>query len=268
MSASSAGEPADTSSHREDPGAPDTASTLARRHVLLVEDDMEIAKLIRLHLVDGGADVVHTADGAGGLALAMSGSWDLVLLDLGLPGCDGLDVCRQVRAFRPAMPIIVVTARTTEEERVRGLEAGADDYVVKPFGVRELLARIDALLRRMSLLDPDPGGDAGRIVVGDIELDPSAHLAIVAGRTVALTAREFALLLHFVRHPGRVFRRTELLDAVWGYSHAGYLHTVNTHINRLRGKIEPDTARPCYIETVWGVGYRLAAPHRPSSART
>jgi len=240
---------------------PCAGSISTSRRVLLVEDDDAIAELMRLHLVDGGADVVHAADGVRGLALALSGAWDLVLLDLGLPGRDGLDVCRRVRELHPLVPIIVVTARMSEDERIKGLVAGADDYVVKPFGVRELLARIDALLRRVSLLDQ--GRQEDRVAAAGIVLDPPAHAATVAGCAVTLTAREYALLLHFVRHPGRVFRRAELLDAVWGCSYAGYLHTVNTHINRLRRKIEPDTTSPRYIETVWGVGYRLAVSPSP-----
>ena len=232
---------------------------LPGRRLLLIEDETAIADLVALHLRDRGAEVLRTADGPRGLALALAETWDLVLLDLGLPGCDGLDVCRQVRALRPLMPIIVVTARVSEDERVAGLEAGADDYLVKPFGVRELLARIEALLRRVNALR-EGRVDEDRVAVGDIVLEPAAHASRVAGRPVALTSLEYALLLHFARHPGRVFRRTELLSAVWGQAHEGYLHTVNTHINRLRRKVEPDPSSPRYIETVWGVGYRLAVP--------
>ena len=228
------------------------------RRVLLIEDEAEIAALLRLHLESEDTEFVHAGDGATGLARALSEPWDVVLLDLGLPRCDGLDVCRLVRERRPELPLIAVTARGAEAERVAGLEAGADDYVTKPFGVAELLARIEALLRRVELARTVRA--PGTIVAGDIVLDPARHEARVAGRAVTLTAREFALLSHFAAEPGRVFRRDELLESVWGQTYRGYLHTVNTHINRLRRKIEPEPGSPRYIVTVWGVGYRLAAP--------
>ena len=235
---------------------PMPAPTPHRRRLLSIEDESEIVALLRLHLEDERTELAHAGDGADGLARALSERWDLILLDLGLPRCDGLDVCQQVRARHPLLPIIVVTARGTEGERVAGLEAGADDYVVKPFGIRELLARIDALLRRVERSRADSVPEV--VVAGDVVLDPVRHEARIAGREVVLTAREFALLAHFAGEPGRVFRRDELLESVWGQTYRGYLHTVNTHINRLRRKIEPDPSSPRYIETVWGVGYRLS----------
>lgn len=227
------------------------------RKILLIEDEHAIAELLILHLSDAGADVTHVDDGVRGLTLALQESWDLILLDLTLPRLDGLDICQQVRECNPGTPIILITARTSEAERIQGLETGADDYVSKPFSVSELMARINALLRRVENLRQLPESDI--ITVKDIVINPATHSVHVGGKAVALTAREFDLLKHFAQTPGQVFKRSELLATVWGHSHDGYLHTVNTHINRLRAKIEPDPSEPRYITTVWGVGYRLTA---------
>ena len=234
---------------------------MAARRILLVEDEPDIAGLIRLHLAVDGTRVEHVADGVEGLARALGEPWDLVLLDLSLPRCDGLAICEAVRRRRPALPIVIVTARGTEEDRVRGLDLGADDYLAKPFGVAELVARVRAVLRRVDALAAAAPDDArATVVAGDIELRPTAHEARVAGRAVALTPKEFDLLLTFCRAPDRVFARAELLREVWGHAHEGDLHTVNTHSNRLRAKIEPDPSWPRYVTSVWGVGYKLGAP--------
>ena len=236
---------------------------MGERSILLVEDEPDIAGLIRLHLEADGARVHPVADGVEGLSLALGEPWDLVILDLSLPRCDGLAICEAVRRRHPTLPIVIVTARGAEEDRVRGLDLGADDYLAKPFGVAELVARVRAVLRRVDALaaaSPAPDAASGTVVVGDIELRPAAHEASVAGRPVALTPKEFDLLLTFCRAPERVFPRAELLRTVWGHAHEGYLHTVNTHINRLRAKIAPDPSTPRYVTTVWGVGYKLAAP--------
>ena len=236
---------------------------MRERRILLVEDEPDIAGLITLHLELDGTRVHHVADGVEGLSLALGEPWDLVLLDLSLPRCDGLAICEAVRRRHPTLPIVIVTARGAEEDRVRGLDLGADDYLAKPFGVAELVARVRAVLRRVDALaaaPPAPGAVPDTVVAGDIELRPDAHEASVAGRPVALTPKEFDLLLTFCRAPERVFPRAELLREVWGHAHEGYLHTVNTHINRLRAKIEPDPSAPRYVTTVWGVGYKLATP--------
>jgi len=225
------------------------------KKILLIEDEQEIADLLSLHLSAPEYHLTHTMDGIRGLTLALQQSWDLILLDLTLPRCDGLDVCQQVRECNPTTPIILVSARSAESDRVRGLELGADDYITKPFGISELIARVNAIFRRCQVMQEPQ--DHAVISVGDIILNPATHSVSVAGRAVSLTAREFELLKHFASAPGIVFKRKELLDKVWGYSHAGYLHTVNSHINRLRSKIEPDPANPQYISTVWGVGYKL-----------
>jgi DNA-binding response OmpR family regulator len=225
------------------------------RKILLIEDEQAISDLISLHLHDEGAQVTCVNDGVTGLTRALQDKWDLVLLDLNLPRLDGLDICQQLRQCNPGTPIILISARSSEAERVKGLELGADDYVTKPFSISELMARINALLRRMETITR--GSESDIIAAGDIVMNMSTHAVHVNGKSVSLTAREFDLLKHFAETPGQVFKRSQLLESVWGHTHEGYLHTVNTHINRLRAKIEPDPSHPQYITTVWGVGYRL-----------
>jgi len=225
------------------------------RHVLVIEDSPDIADLLTLHLGDLDCATTVVTDGTEGLAAAEQGGYDLIILDLMLPGMDGLELCRRLRGAGRDTPILMLTAKTSEVDRVVGLELGADDYVTKPFSIPELLARVKVIFRRA---DQQPRDAApGRIRAGELEIDPAKHKATLAGTTVSLTAKEFELLLHFARHPGRVYSRAELLDQVWGYSHAGYEHTVNSHINRLRAKIEPADGEARYILTVWGVGYKF-----------
>ena len=232
------------------------------RRILVVEDQKDIADLIAMHLRDLGhaVDVVH--DGGKGYQAARSGRYDLIVLDLMLPVLDGLDVVRSLRTERVDTPVLMLTARSTEIDRVLGLELGADDYLTKPFSILELQARVKAILRRIDrqAAATPAAGDADRIVIGEIEIDTAAREARVCGHAVSLTAKEFELLLHFARNPGRAFTRMQLLDAVWGTSFEGYEHNVNTHINRLRSKIEIDPANPRYVLTVRGVGYRFADP--------
>ena len=230
-------------------------SPLNSRHILLVEDDPDISKLLFLHLSDAGARVEQIADGVDALARVLQESWDMVILDLGLPGIDGMTIMGQIRRVYPSLPVLMVTARGAEADRVEGLDAGADDYMVKPFSMVELVARVRALIRRTELIAQMQRQPV--LVAGDLILNMDTHQVSVAGRMVDLTAREFALLGEFVRYPGKVFSRSELLERVWGSSYEGYRHTVNTHINRLRAKLEPDSANPRYVQTVWGVGYRL-----------
>jgi DNA-binding response OmpR family regulator len=228
------------------------------RRILVVEDDPDIADMLRINLIDEGYGVDHVADGESALARLRSGSYDMLLLDLMLPGIDGLEVCRQVRAQPRYTPIIIVSARGAESQRVLGLELGADDYVAKPFSVPELAARMRALFRRETALGRQARIESGVIEHGPLSLDPVAREVRLNGEAVTLTAREFDLLFHFARHPGQVFSRMDLLNRVWGYNHEGYEHTVNTHINRLRAKIERDPAHPEMILTVWSVGYKYA----------
>ncbi|NUA30841.1 response regulator transcription factor [Cupriavidus basilensis] len=229
------------------------------KRILIVEDDVDIANVLSLHLRDERYEVVHSADGNEGLRLLAQGNWDALILDLMLPGVDGLEICRRARAMTRYTPIVITSARASEVHRILGLELGADDYLAKPFSVLELVARVKALLRRVDAMAKDLRIDAGSLELGGLSIDPLTREASVDGRRIELTPREFDLLYFFARHPGKVFSRMDLLNAVWGYQHEGYEHTVNTHINRLRTKIEADPAQPSRILTVWGHGYKLAA---------
>ena len=229
------------------------------RTVLIIEDNPGIGELVRMQVSDLDMKAVLMDRGDTGLERFLEGGIDLVILDLMLPGLDGLSVCREIRAGVGYVPVLMLTAKSTELDRVLGLEMGADDYLTKPFSVAELSARIKALFRRVDALSSQRSSDneAGEIEVDGLRIDPVRRRVFVQAAEVELTAREFDLLWHFVSHRGRVFSRAQLLDAVWGYNHEGYEHTVNTHINRLRNKIEADPAEPRYVQTVWGVGYRF-----------
>ncbi len=233
------------------------------RRVLLVEDDVHHSEILRLHLQEEGYALSHAADGRHGLALVERGGWDAVILDLMLPGIDGLEICRRARETARDTPIIITSARGSEVHRILGLEMGADDYLAKPFSVPELLARLRALLRRVQALRDRAAVGGALVRIDDLEVDALARQVRLRGRPVDLTPREFDLLLHFARHPGRVFSRSDLLDRLWGPGHDGFEHTVNSHINRLRSKLEDDPRQPRRIVTVWGLGYRLAAGPGP-----
>jgi len=229
------------------------------RSVLVIEDRQDIANLIKLHLMDLSCDVQLAFDGITGLAEAETKTYDLIILDLMLPGMDGLEVCRRVRGKSNYIPILIVTAKATELDRVLGLELGADDYLTKPFSILELVARVKALFRRMDALAANTVSSTLKpIRSGDIVVDPAKREVTLGNKPVSLTFKEFDLLLHFARNPGRVYSRLQLLDLVWGYGHDGYEHNVNCHINRLRAKIEKSHAKPKFILTVRGVGYKFA----------
>ncbi len=224
--------------------------------ILLVEDEPDIADLLSIHLRDLGYRVDAVADGALGLQKALAEPYALIILDLMLPGMNGLEVCKRLRASERATPILMLTSKAEEVDKVVGLELGADDYVTKPFSIRELIARVRALLRRVELDQPETEAD-DELEFGDLRIEPSKRKVWVADEPIELTAKEFDLLAIFALHPGKAFSRQELLDKVWGYQYAGYSHTVNSHINRLRSKIEPDPSTPRYVQTIWGVGYRF-----------
>jgi DNA-binding response OmpR family regulator len=229
------------------------------RKILVVEDNKDLARLLELHLRDLTYDVDLAFDGDAGWTQIASQPYDLIILDLMLPGIDGLEICRRIRSRPVYTPILMLTSKSTELDRVLGLEIGADDYVTKPFSIRELMARVKAIFRRIDELQSDRRQDKQSLIrAADLNIDPQRRTVNLSDRTIDLTAKEFDLLLHFAQHAGRVFTRSQLLDEVWGYSHDGYEHTVNSHINRLRAKIEANPAQPCYILTVWGVGYKFA----------
>lgn len=223
--------------------------------ILVIEDEQDIRELIAINLSDVDHDVQTAATGRAGLTAASGPTGpDLILLDLNLPDVDGIDVCRQLRSDGCVTPILMLTARDTETDRVLGLEIGADDYLTKPFSIRELQARVKAMLRRAQLNNRIA---VEAIEAGTLHINLAGPTVTVDGNPVELASTEFDLLVHLARHPGRVFSRAQLLDQVWGYQHAGYEHTVSSHINRLRTKVEADARHPDYVLTVWGVGYKF-----------
>jgi DNA-binding response OmpR family regulator len=229
------------------------APALAAR-VLIIEDDPNVSEVVARYLEREGYRVDTAADGAIGLRQALANLPDLVVLDLMLPSVGGLEICRRLRAVAP-VPLIMLTARGEEADRIAGLEMGADDYIAKPFSPRELTARVRAVLRRASAALTAPAEPA-ILRVGDLEVNVAAHEVHLGDDLVALTAKEFDLLAHLMRNPRRAFRREDLLEDVWGFSY-GDTSTVTVHIRRLREKIEPDPSAPRYVCTVWGVGYRF-----------
>ncbi|MEZ4632877.1 MAG: response regulator transcription factor [Deinococcales bacterium] len=226
--------------------------------ILIVEDDRDIAELIAINLRDDGYELKVVHDGLSALEEALEGGYDLMVLDVMLPKLDGFEVCKRLRAAQNYSLVLMLTAKSSELDRVLGLEIGADDYLTKPFSLRELQARVKALLRRKAQLETLVLQDSPKVIeAGQMRLEVDKRELYIAGRQVHLTTKEFDLLLQFARNPGRVYSRTQLLDLVWGYGFDGYEHTVNSHINRLRAKIEVDPAIPSYIQTVWGVGYKF-----------
>ncbi len=230
--------------------------------ILVVEDEQDIADLISVHLRELSLNVDHSLTGEKALELAFTHNYALILLDVMLPGISGLDVCRQIRDKKPAQAILMLTSRTSETDRVVGLELGADDYMTKPFSVRELQARVRSQLRRVHLMDKLASSDESEettktLCVGELQIDIATHKVMLAGKTLELTSTEFDLIFYLASHPEQVFSRSQLLSAVWGYHHSGYEHTVNSHINRLRNKLEKDPTKPEIVQTVWGVGYKF-----------
>ncbi|KAA3611707.1 MAG: DNA-binding response regulator [Planctomycetota bacterium] len=231
--------------------------------ILLVEDDPDLADLAALHMRDQGWEVVVEGDGGAAAERLQKESFDLLVLDLMLPGVDGLEICRRLRGEKNYTPILILTARSSELDRVLGLELGADDYLSKPVSFRELVARVRAALRRSRQWSSAPEAqDSSPSILngGPIHMDLNRREVRLHGAGVELTAKEFELLHYFLRNPHRVFSRADLLAEIWGFAYEGYEHTVNSHINRLRGKIERDPKNPEFIRTVWGVGYKFTPP--------
>jgi DNA-binding response OmpR family regulator len=226
------------------------------KNVLLIEDDIHIKQLLEMHLRDMGCRMEMATNGRDGYEKALTHSFDLLVLDVMLPDKDGIEICRDLRAREVKTPILMLTARSEEVDKIIGLETGADDYLTKPFSVREFLARVKAIFRRMEL---NTQNDSPKQVLqyGPLTIDQEKRKVIVDSKRVDLTPKEFDLLALLAENPGKSYSRDRLLRLIWGYEFEGYEHTVNSHINRLRAKIEPDISQPTYILTTWGVGYRF-----------
>lgn len=229
------------------------------RRVLVIEDHPNIANLIKLHVQEVASEVKLAFDGYTGLGDAQSGRYDLVILDLMLPGIGGLEICRRMRCRGDYTPILMLTAKSAATERVIGLETGADDYLIKPFSVAELVARVKALFRRLDGFGMRPSTQAPSIYKhADLSIDQANRQVMLRGKRIDLTVKEFDLLMLLAANPGKTFTRAQLLDQVWSHNYTGCETTVKSHVNRLRDRIEDDPANPKYVFTVWGVGYRFA----------
>lgn len=232
--------------------------TYTKNSILIVEDNKDLLNLLKINLNDQGYEVITAQDGLSGLDSYHNHTPDLIILDVMMPKMDGFDVCKAIRKENAAVPILMLTAKAEEVDKVLGLEIGADDYMTKPFSIRELLARVKAIFRRMHVNTLTDETDYKVLEFDDLILDTSKRKVTLSGNTIELTSKEYDLLLLFFSNPGKAYSREDLLNTVWGYSYEGYSHTVNSHINRLRSKIEKDASDPHYIRTVWGVGYRFA----------
>ncbi len=232
---------------------------LSNRRILIIEDQRELIDLVRMHLASEGYEVYAATTGEDGLRAVSSGRWGLVILDWMLPGLSGLEILRSLRGTDSRTPVLMLTARTEEADKVLGLELGCDDYMTKPFSMRELTARIKVLRRRLEQAEEIARGaaDERSLTLGPLTIDPGMRRVTVRGEPVQLTVKEYDLLTTLAGRPGRAFSRPQLLDLVWHQDSEVYEHTVNSHVNRLRSKIEADPNRPELILTVWGVGYRF-----------
>lgn len=230
-----------------------------QKHLLVVEDQDDIRTLLTLNLSNAGYAVDSCGDGKSGLHKAQHGEYDAIILDIMLPEMDGLTVCRHLREQQINTPILMLTAKKSEADRVLGLDVGADDYLTKPFSVLELQARVKALLRRVDMLQTSTNTtqDGEQLKFDNLHIYPQKRRVVLDDKAINLTAKEFDLLVYLANFPGEVFSRDQLLNAVWGAQHSGYEHTVNSHINRLRAKLEHDPSQPRFVLTVWGVGYKF-----------
>ena len=226
--------------------------------VLIIEDDKDIADLIAIHIADLGFEIDKAFDGKEGLLKALNNVYKIILLDIRLPGLDGMEICKKIRQEKNHTPILMVTSKSEEIDKIIGLEIGADDYITKPFSIRELIARVKAILRRAELTQQVKPSDAYEEIKSEgLYINVTLRNVEVHGKRIELSPKEFDLLVLFASNPGRTYTRTQLLDQVWGYQFEGYEHTVNTHINRLRTKIEQNLNEPEFLLTTWGVGYKF-----------
>jgi len=226
--------------------------------VLIIEDDKDIADLIAIHFADLGFEIDKAFDGKEGLLKALNNVYKMILLDIRLPGLDGVEICKRIRQEKNHTPILMVTSKSEEVDKIIGLEVGADDYITKPFSIRELIARVKAILRRAELTQQVKTSDVNQeIKCEGLYINVTLRNVEVYGKRIELSPKEFDLLVLFASNPGRTYTRTQLLDQVWGYQFEGYEHTVNSHINRLRTKIEQNLNEPQFLLTTWGVGYRF-----------
>lgn len=228
------------------------------KSILIVEDDRDLLNLIRINLQDQGYTVFTAGDGEQALNIFKEKKPALLVLDIMLPKIDGFEVCRRVRRENRRVPILMLTAKAEEADKINGLELGADDYMTKPFSVRELAARVKAIFRRIEVDRENEGKYPEELAFDNLKIYPNKRKVTLSNKTIELTSKEYDLLLLFRSNPGKAYSREQLLNQVWGYSYEGYSHTVNSHINRLRSKIEKDPSNPHFIKTVWGVGYRFA----------
>ncbi|MVM35313.1 response regulator [Spirosoma sp. HMF4905] len=233
------------------------------KKILIIEDDPLIVDLVRIHLRTLPAEVFTAVSGRDGLEQLTHQAVDLCILDVMLPDMDGIEICRQIRQYNTFTPILMLTAKTQEADKVAGLEAGADDYLTKPFGIQEFVARVRAMLRRSSLGNASTPIATSIITHGALWIHTADRIVTLDGKRIELTPKEFDLLVLLAENPGKSYSRKELLHLVWDYHFSGYEHTVTAHINRLRNKIESDFARPIYILTTWGIGYRFAESIKP-----
>ncbi|MBL4753023.1 MAG: response regulator transcription factor [Flavobacteriales bacterium] len=229
------------------------------KEVLVIEDDKNIVELIAIHLKDLECQITKQHNGTEGLIVALDQQFDLIILDIMLPGTDGMDICRHIRAKGINTPILFLTAKSEEIDKVLGLESGGDDYLTKPFSIREFVARVKAIFRRIDMQQESlPKNQSTQITFNKLRINTEKRKVTIQGERIALTPKEFDLLVLLASNPGRSYSRESLLSIIWGYEFAGYEHTVNSHINRLRTKIETELSNPKYILTTWGIGYRFA----------
>jgi len=235
------------------------AAEMKNKHVTIIEDDPEICELLKIHLADLSCDVEMYQDGRKGFERALNGNTDLIILDIKLPGMDGIEICQKLRAHEVTTPIIMLTARSEEIDRILGLEVGADDYMTKPFSVREFMARVKAMFRRAKIMKAELDREQTPPILNfeELVIDVEKRKVTLGAERIDLSPKEFDLLILLASNPGKNYNRSRLLSLIWGYDFEGYGHTVNSHINRLRAKIEPNMDSPKYILTTWGVGYKF-----------